>query len=515
MALSLSALADTKSDVEALGASIAYEASKQASPSRPDTLNTFKETTGFSSATPTGSLNNSGSNVGAQAKMEYTGSLICSTGNRAYIGGYTLKVENCEKSGNTVSFANISLCEASKSGSDCLPADFTTKQINNNQSVSYSPNVYVGLSCSTGSTRCDVSLSDDGTIRHSAGNIEGAASQNASNQREDSSFSTVGKTYTDPNYRASMLTTGSTYSTCYKAIDGGLNSDGYVASCDGNQGTNFPADCQETVTCERYATSTTTWQDSCVEQLDVVTRHQNITTPYEICDDEIVPYEKKCSKILEYDIQNACTNPVQIVSHSSNMGFTPIGSNRAYLWISVCGGGRDQVGNFCLRQNHGGHNYRYSATFHVPNLETLTTASLKRFVGNDWISMRINGKLVYGEPYGKAEAAGFRIGKYDPDSSSFGNSGWCYTWRNYCKNGTCKTILDCRKPIAFSDVVQGSWTMNFDIKPFLKEGDNTVEFVAWVMKGGNMTGTIEFEWECIPSFSYSWNDKCAAQGLTP
>ncbi len=150
----------------------------------------------------------------------------------------------------------------------------------------------------------------------------------------------------------------------------------------------------------------------------------------------------------------------------------------------------DGAGNFTLQFGTIGDNYwgsgQYDRTlnFSVKNTSLIKNFTLVRAAFDDWLLVKINDVLVYVGPYG-----GDRLEMY--------RSGFSYRVR-YCETCTGSRELTT------------SWNvgLNIDLKPYLREGTNTIFTRTIVGGGGESTIWISTRQYCPQTCNVSWDNKC-------
>lgn len=159
----------------------------------------------------------------------------------------------------------------------------------------------------------------------------------------------------------------------------------------------------------------------------------------------------------------------------------------------------DGAGNYILQFGTIANNYwrGYGAiydrtlTFDIRDVDLITKFSLTRATFDDWLLVKVNGTVVYVGPYG-----GDRL---EVSTSCLSDIG-CITSVQYCA-----TCFDWPE-------LSTSWNfaLNIDLKPYLREGSNTI-FTRTVVGGyGESAIQITTRQRCPLNCSVSTNNQCAA-----
>lgn len=164
----------------------------------------------------------------------------------------------------------------------------------------------------------------------------------------------------------------------------------------------------------------------------------------------------------------------------------------------------DGAGNYILQfgtiadnywKSPNGGIYDRTLTFDIRDVDLITKFSLTRATFDDWLLVKVNGTVVYVGPYGgdRLEAT-----TYESCMSDLG----CiiYTQVQYCAT--------CFGPAELS--TSWNFALNIDLKPYLREGSNTI-FTRTVVGGyGESAIQITTRQRCPLNCSVSTNNQCAA-----
>lgn len=159
----------------------------------------------------------------------------------------------------------------------------------------------------------------------------------------------------------------------------------------------------------------------------------------------------------------------------------------------------DGAGNYILQFGTIADNYwrGYGAiydrtlTFDIRDVDLITKFSLTRATFDDWLLVKVNGTVVYVGPYG-----GDRL---EVSTSCYPDIG-CIASVQYC--ATCFGHAE----------LSTSWNfaLNIDLKPYLRDGSNTI-FTRTVVGGyGESAIQITTRQRCPLNCSVSTNNQCAA-----
>ena len=201
----------------------------------------------------------------------------------------------------------------------------------------------------------------------------------------------------------------------------------------------------------------------------------------------------KCIRKMVYDCvpsaTTICPAPIS-VSKTSGFGSTV---KRTSGSTTIIGIGTVQPGasNYSVQSFYwsGQHNriYRASYTVNIANIGLVKSFILKRVLHDDAMMIKVNGQVVYHSTGG--------------------------TKLDYCRNGADDGVHGCN----WSYFVQGDVNRapNKDIKPYLKEGSNTIELAVAVGLHGEGAAWFQVEGKCrdVCRIRYVYNrPECAEKG---
>ncbi len=289
--------------------------------------------TGVGNVSATGNpANGVGSETGATGTGSYPFTLSCSKNppaNPIFPGGYGLAAFNCLYSGSgssaQVTSFTLEYCLAGITGGNCTKgsSNWQSTGIGPGQSVQLSSTVTVSLpSCAAnGQGTCNgtVTVQDNQVQQASGGALTNAATNevlSGSNQLQ----TTLGNTFNSGNYQTSIQTGNSSYqlNSCTQQIKGGLNGNGIVYTCNGQQSANFGATaCSTTEQCVKWATQSSSYTTSCNQDIQLTENTCTTVTPQQNCTISDTTADYNCDDQLQVTVTPGCT-PGQVLASGNN-----------------------------------------------------------------------------------------------------------------------------------------------------------------------------------------------------
>lgn len=233
---------------------------------------------------------------GATASGNYNFTLSCATNNQQNPispGDYELFAANCTYSGSGASSAvsgmTLYSCPASINGGNCAEGspNWQAVGIGPGQTVQIAKGVNVTLAnCpSDGSGSCTGNVAVTNSTMHTSANLNNDATDDVTSG--GSGVDTMlGNTYNSGNYQTAIQTGNSSYqlNSCTQQIKGGLNGNGIVYTCNGQQNADFNAtNCTSTKQCVKWATQTESYTRSCNEDIPLTENVCTTNTPTQNC----------------------------------------------------------------------------------------------------------------------------------------------------------------------------------------------------------------------------------------
>ncbi|MHB1666154.1 hypothetical protein [Thiomonas sp.] len=307
-------------------------------------------TTGIGNVNATGSpANGVGSLAGATATGTYPVTLNCKTRNPIFPGGYGLDAYNCLYQGPAataqVSSLTLQYCLASINGGDCNPGspNWQSTGIAPGQSVQLSSSISLALnSCpADASGTCTGTLTvNNSTIKPTSGSALTNEATNEVTAGTNGYQNSLEATFNSGAYQASIQTGNQTFqlNSCTQQIKGGLNGNGIVYTCNGQQSADFGGSCTTTSQCVRWATQSNNYTETCNQDLPLTMNTCTTVTPTQNCTitSSQAPYQ--CS-----DTYNATvawtTRQVASCSPGQQVASCPLQFYGPYLMPNGAGGG--------------------------------------------------------------------------------------------------------------------------------------------------------------------------------
>lgn len=292
-------------------------------------LNSMSSTTGAVTGTQnTQAVGNpadgAATKAGATATGSYPFTLNChQTGprNPIFPGDYGLFAANCTYSGSgaqsAVSGFTLGYCLASIQGGNCVvgSSNWQYSGIGPGQSVQLTSSVSALVnSCpANGSGSCTGTLTVNNSTVHTAN--AGSLSNDATNEVVSGTNgvqNAMEKTFVSGSYQSALQTGNNQYklSACTQQITGGLNGNGIVYTCNGQQSANFNAqNCQSSEQCVKWATQTESYTQTCNADIPLSERTCNTQTPVQNCTITDPTNQYTCQNTLTATVTaaNSCT----------------------------------------------------------------------------------------------------------------------------------------------------------------------------------------------------------------
>ena len=140
-----------------------------------------------------------------------------------------------------------------------------------------------------------------------------------------------------------------------------------------------------------------------------------------------------------------------------------------------------------------------SASFNLRDIKEIRTFALKKVFLNNFLQVSINGNVVYNN------LGGYKLDIIYSGRHSYA-SPYCAQWQesNYKVDGGYGRIESC----ILNGCKEEADYMNIDLRPYLKEGRNTVEMkVVWSF-GGHIHIEIEARQQCCTKLTDKWEKRC-------
>lgn len=271
------------------------------------------------------------SRTGATATGSYAFTLNCNRTNQQnpiFPGDYGLFVANCTYAGSggqsAVSGFTLGYCLASVNGGDCSvgSSNWQYTGAGPGQTVQLGSGIsaVIGSCPANGSGSCSGTLTVNNSTVHTANS--GSLTNDATNEvvsGQNGDQNALEKTYDSGDYQTALQTDNSQLqlNSCSQQIKGGLNGNGIIYTCNGAQQANFnPSACTSTEQCVKWATQTTSYSETCNEDIPLSQNTCTTQTPVQNCTitDEQAQYT--CDDQLQISVVPGCT-PGQVLSSQS------------------------------------------------------------------------------------------------------------------------------------------------------------------------------------------------------
>ncbi|OCX83845.1 hypothetical protein A6M27_16895 [Acidithiobacillus thiooxidans] len=269
---------------------------------------------------------------GATASGSYSFTLNCNSNNQKNPispGDYELFAANCTYSGSGASAAvsgmTLYACPASVNGGNCAEGspNWQAAGIGPGQTVQIAQGVNVTLNnCSAnGSGSCTGTVAVTNSTMHTSANLNNDATDDVVSG--GSGVDTMlGNTYNSGNYQTALQTGNSSFqlNSCTQQIKGGLNGNGIVYTCNGQQNADFNAtNCTSTEQCVKWATQTESYTESCNQDIPLTENVCTKNTPTQSCTITDTQSQYTCDDQLQISVVPGCT-PGQYLGSANNEG---------------------------------------------------------------------------------------------------------------------------------------------------------------------------------------------------
>ncbi len=286
-------LAADTSSAEQLGIASQSSASSTADPSAGD--ETFKSTLGQGETQATGG---SGETRGYTASASYSGetaTVLCD-GRVRFLGGIGVRTPDCQyNAAGVLQSVEAQICTASRDGSACSEDKWSGAQTLAAGGSSTFGTFTVSLDCQQ--TPCRIGLAETDSYAGSADSLQTDAGLKLAGTDEGSLYAGTRDTYSDGNYRLSLASTGSQYGGCLEQVQDGINSDGKIYTCDGQQSASFDsATCETTTECIEWATVENSYSEACEADIGLANNACESVTPLIGCQISRVQYPRACTR---------------------------------------------------------------------------------------------------------------------------------------------------------------------------------------------------------------------------
>jgi hypothetical protein len=273
-------------------------------------------------ATPYGGAPDTGPS-GYVSNGDYKVTFNCKTKTPIYAAGNTINIGDCVTqntgSGSQVKSLNLSVCTKSNSGGVCGPTDFSPyTTVYTGQATILTPST-VGALVSTCSADNSLTCTGDLVLRSTL-TVSGSqlASRGSTAAQSSVAQQMVASTYNNGAYQAEVQSAGPGLNTCYQGqVQSGLESDGVVHTCDGQQSVTFAAaTCPPPVSqCVQYATQSNNWTTSCNADVPIAVQSCTSVTPTKDCPVTMTQATYNCTKTLDLVVTtNAGCTPGQFLA---------------------------------------------------------------------------------------------------------------------------------------------------------------------------------------------------------
>ena len=140
-----------------------------------------------------------------------------------------------------------------------------------------------------------------------------------------------------------------------------------------------------------------------------------------------------------------------------------------------------------------------SASFNLRDIKEIRTFSLKKVFLNNFLQVSINGHVVYNN------LGGYKLNVIYSGRHSY-RSSYCGQTQesNYKVDGGNGRVESC----ILNGCKEEADYMNIDLRPYLKEGRNTVEMNAVWSFGGHIHIEIEARQQCCTKLTDKWEKRC-------
>ncbi len=275
-------------------------------------------TTGVSNTQAVGSpANGADAESGATASGSYNFTLNCNSNNQKNPispGDYELFAANCTYNGSGASAAVSGLtlyyCTVGISGGDCAEGspNWQATGIGPGQTVQIAQGVNVTLSScpANDSGSCTGTVAVSNSTMHTSANLTNDAT-NMVVTGQSGADTMLANTYNSGNYQTAIQTANSTdqLNSCTQQIKGGLNGNGIIYTCNGQQQADFNStNCKSTQQCVKWATQSESYTQSCNENIPLTENVCTTNTPTENCTITADTAQYTCDNTLQVTLAN-------------------------------------------------------------------------------------------------------------------------------------------------------------------------------------------------------------------
>lgn len=276
--------------------------------------------------------------MGVTSQKTVTAKLRC--GGDSSAAGLMIRGSNCAYSATgIITSIQLSGCDRGLLGGQCNNTDYANpQQANVGQTAAFGEFSVTVNSCTN--LQCVLTVVQNTQTAHAGSNLNNAAANAAATSDDNTAVGSIRTAYLSPEYNTQMTGTGSQYGGCVSGVQSGINSSGTVSSCDGASqayvGTDASATaCTVAQQCVAFATSHTSWTESCDNSLYHVTKLCDVEMSAPVCTQRGGKLLDKCKvKQVPYlTISGATHSPTDTVSD----GCTTIAADPYWAYTSsVC-----------------------------------------------------------------------------------------------------------------------------------------------------------------------------------
>lgn len=371
----------------------------------------------------------------------------------------------------------------------------------------------ISLSCLLGKTYCTGNYRDTLELKTTGDTMTSQGSKNQQAADSDSVVRSIQTNSANPVFRQSLSNqpagTGVDLDACVgNTIKGVTSTDGKMKTCNPDtaqqkdvispvvSASAGKVDCKDAISCVKSASTTSRWSETCESQIplqlqqcetNVPVKQCNIYRPYDYvsCEAKRVVSCKTTGSVLA----NTCTATVVTGAEISQGKLTWDGSVPRNSMV------------------------KKSTTFHISGLSRVRSATLTRLGYDDWVQLRLNNQIAHSVvndfeyDYGD-NGMGSAVGS----CTYFGDGCYESGANIYSKLGVLLDFKRSIQPVGGS----GGWhpiqAESINLKPFLIEGDNTVDlYTINTVENGNYHLTIEFDEYCVSCTDTVDRSDCATE----